>query len=337
MSVAVLVDFKLNDGWTFRKKLAEYYPLDCRECVTNTPEYHGSKSGVLKRYLKYFTFPLKMVLNTPAQWECIVGWQLFYGLNYAFWSRLLGKKKRTKLIVLTFIYNPKRGFLGKIYERYIKYSLSGGYIDKVVCFSPDECRDYSKRFGLPDDLFTFIPLGIGSVTGKPVSPVKGDYIFTTGRSNRDYDFLVEAVKDDYDLKIACPGYKPSTPPGSKRVEVLDDCFGDKMLEEMAGSMCVVIPLRDTKVSSGQLVLLQAMRMGKPVIVTENLTMPNYIDNGQTGFIIEKDKDALLNALHQLSGDDALYAAMSESQKTVFRERFTEEALAERVADMIRNL
>lgn len=190
--------------------------------------------------------------------------------------------------------------------RYVKFCLSSGYVDRVVCFSSQECRTYAKQFGLPESLFTSLELGIDATEGADVVPHKGTYVFSTGRSNRDYDFLVESL-------------------------------GEAMLREMAHSLCVVIPLRDTAVSSGQLVVLQAMRMGKPVIVTENDTMPTYIDHGTTGFIVHKDKRQLLDTIRLLDSDKELYERISRNQRAAFTARFTEEALADRLSQVIDSL
>lgn len=306
MSVALLVDFKLRSDWPFLRRFASKHKVDCVSKVSNTPDFHTTRFGVLRRYYRYFIFPLKLVLKHPADWDCIVGWQQFHGLNYALWSSLLHRPKKERLIVMTFIYNPKHGLVGKIYHRYVKFCLSSGYVDRVVCFSSQECRTYAKQFGLPESLFTSLELGIDATEGADIVPHKGTYVFSTGRSNRDYDFLVESL-------------------------------GDAMLREMADSLCVVIPLRDTAVSSGQLVVLQAMRMGKPVIVTENDTMPTYIDHGTTGFIVHKDKRQLLDTIRLLDSDKELYERISRNQRAAFTARFTEEALADRLSQVIDSL
>lgn len=306
MSVALLVDFKLRSDWPFLRRFASKHKVDCVSKVSNTPDFHTTRFGVLRRYYRYFIFPLKLVLKHPADWDCIVGWQQFHGLNYALWSSLLHRPKKERLIVMTFIYNPKHGLVGKIYHRYVKFCLSSGYVDRVVCFSSQECRTYAKQFGLPESLFTSLELGIDATEGADVVPHKGTYVFSTGRSNRDYDFLVESLSD-------------------------------AMLREMADSLCVVIPLRDTAVSSGQLVVLQAMRMGKPVIVTENDTMPTYIDHGTTGFIVPKDKRQLLDTIRLLDSDKELYERISRNQRAAFTARFTEEALADRLSQVIDSL
>ena len=58
--------------------------------------------------------------------------------------------------------------------------------------------------------------------------------------------------------------------------MLNDCIGDDMLKIMARSHCVVIPLKDTGISSGQRVILQAMALGKPIICTDADGIRDYV-------------------------------------------------------------
>ncbi|MFG6386725.1 MAG: glycosyltransferase family 4 protein [Muribaculaceae bacterium] len=336
MSVLLLTDTE-EGYWSFEERLGDSFKVDCRHKATNRPEFHKNKLGTLRRYFHYFAFPLKFALKRNQGWECMVAWQQFFGLNTAFWSRLLHLPKKAPLLTMTFIYNPKAGLAGKIYGKYIKYCLTGGYIDKVICYSPQECESYSRSFGISPELFAFVPLGISKAEGPELHPVKGDYVFSTGRSNRDFTFLVDALKDRYDLRIATQGFASPAAGSVRKLEILDNCFGDDMLRRMSESLCVVIPLDDISVSSGQLVVLQAMRMGKPVIVTENVTMSTYIDNGKTGFIIPKDKDELLRTIDRLASDSELYEKVSRCQRETFLKKFTEEALADRIADIIRQV
>ena len=80
-----------------------------------------------------------------------------------------------------------------------------------------------------------------------------------------------------------------------------------------------------------------MRMGKPVIVTENDTMPTYIDHGTTGFIVPKDKKQLLDTIKKLESDNELYECISRNQREAFRAKYTEEALADRLSKVIDSL
>ena len=42
----------------------------------------------------------------------------------------------------------------------MKYIIEGGYIDKFICFSEEECKKYSKYFGIESERFVFCKLGV---------------------------------------------------------------------------------------------------------------------------------------------------------------------------------
>lgn len=107
----VLVDFKLDDDWSFSRILNTQGRWDVKSCVTNTSFYH-TRLGTIVRYLLYFLFPLRYVLSAQF-YGVVLGWQQFYALNYAFWLRLLRIRSSVRIVVMTFIYiKRRRGFLG---------------------------------------------------------------------------------------------------------------------------------------------------------------------------------------------------------------------------------
>jgi len=216
--------------------------------------------------------------------------------------------------------------IGRLFYKYIKYAIDNKYVDKILCYSSSECDYYSELFQMPREKFAFVHLGISEI--KNVQTSVGNYIFSTGRSNRDYPFLIEA-EIDIPIKIACEGYVYNGSKKFNNIEILDNCRGKNMIEMMANSFCVVIPLKDINISSGQLVFLQAMALGKPVIVTENVTAHDYIYSGQNGYIIQKEKDELRECINRLSNKD-VYHSISKNAKKTFIENYTLVKLAESV-------
>ena len=208
----------------------------------------------------------------------------------------------------------------------MRYIVTSKYVDKCVCFSKNECAYYARLFGVSEEKFVYIPLGIDASERKKV--VKGGYLFTTGRSNRDYDFLVAAIKGKGErLLIACDSYHGQEGEG---VEVDRDCYGEKMRGKMAESFCVIIPLKDPNVSAGQLVVLQAMEMGKPVIATESEGIADYIEHGQTGLIVKKTPEAIIEAIDELKHNRDLYQRLSSRSQQQFKERHTINAMGKAI-------
>ena len=260
----------------------------------------------------------------------IIGWQQFFGLNFAFWCRLLHLRKVNDVTVLTFIYKRKNGFAGKLYHKYMSYIVNSKYIDRFVCFAREECNYYAQMFGTGRERFVFIPLGIAPVQCNDCSDE--GYVFATGRSNRDYDFLTRVMQGtDYKCVIACDNFTKSA--DADNVTVLDNCFGNSMIDAMAHCRCVAIPLKDANMSSGQLTILQAMSLGKPVICSDVAGIKDYVENG-SAMIIANDVDAWRRALQSIGSDTQYAARLSEKAQALFHSKFTENAMFERISRAI---
>ncbi len=136
-----------------------------------------------------------------------------------------------------------------------------------------------------------MPLGIPEKAGgfkEDGSEVSSSYVFSAGRSNRDYGVLKRAAEDArVPLRIACP---EETADGFSFTEILADCFDDDMERQLSGAFAVAVPLRDKTISSGQLVVLQAMRAGKPVVVSDNVSLRPYIREGETALVARRQED-----------------------------------------------
>ena len=106
-----------------------------------------------------------------------------------------------------------------------------------------------------------------------------------------------------------------------------------MLAKMAHCHCVVVPLKNRSVSSGQLVVLQAMALGKPVICTDSDGLKDYVQDGITGFLIDNRKESLLSALHYIS-EQSVYGRFSCDARESYLKNFTEEAMYKRIGSIV---
>ena len=97
---------------------------------------------------------------------------------------------------------------------------------------------------------------------------------------------------------------------------------------------VVIPLADLNISSGQLMLLQAMQLGKPIIVTNNSTIYDYVEHGRTGLILANDKKLWLDAIAKLYNDHDFYDMLSQNEICSFKKDFSLLRLGEKVGRIV---
>lgn len=302
--------------------------------------YENNKIYGLKRYIKFFTVAIKTVLSSSKyEGKTVLCWQQFYGIAIAFLSRLLHVKKKYRLVIMTFIYKPKNGIAGKLFYKFVKYAITSKYVDKIILTTQSEAKLYKDIFGIDEKIFDFAQCGAieyDPVEFEDASLKKQNYLFSTGRSNRDYSFLINALEDTkYHLVIACDTLNVES---RKNIEIHKDIFGKDMLRYMRNARAVVIALDDDKIAAGQLVLLHAMNMGVPVVITKSHGVTDdYVINEYNGLVIEKDKDSLLNALHRIFYDKDLYYNLCENGKKEFTNKYTYYAAGKKIGRIIKSI
>lgn len=306
---AILVDFKYDENWSFFNGVKENSTGDwvVLEKVSNKTQ--KSFFNNMARYIKYFFFAFRIFCGRK-KYDKIIAWQQFYGIFLCFFLRFFGCKKGPNVTILTFIFKEKNGLKGKLYKKFVNYALGYNNINKIVVLSSYEVEKYKATFANSNKKFVFCKIGNDN---KPkFDIVKGDYYLSPGRSNRDYDFLVNAFKKiDKKLVIISDTYKNRKIP--KNITILDSCFKDDYEKQIANCRAVIISLDDIPISSGQLVCLKAYQYQKPIIVTNNLGIIDYVTANVDGFIINKNYDELFEAIRKIEDDD-IYDKMAKHSK-----------------------
>lgn len=314
----VISGHKVSGKWEFRSGLEKIgeEPWIVKTVMTNNTK--GARGFI--RYFRYFYESWKIFLHR-SRYKRIVSWDQFFGLLIAFYVMFFHASRCPEIYVMGFIYIPKKGLKGKLYEWFVMKALSCTKVRRVFVYSNYEKQFYEKYFGVQDDnLFTSVKLGIEDEWDDYKDVVqKGDYYVAAGRSNRDYDFLYDSWDASYgDLKIICDTCDLKPKPG---VHILRNCYDEKYRMEVAQCKAVIIPLLREKVSSGQLSALHAAMFGKPVLYTHNFTLEEYVLNDETGILIEKDETGLEDAIVQLD-KPWNYQCMSKCTREKFEREFS---------------
>ncbi len=307
-----LFDSSYEEAAEFIRGLQDETGEAWRAIVCNSNKGRKGLTNLI-RYIKYFAFPFKIFCQRK-KYERIVGWQEFYGLIYAFYCRLFYVKKQNTLIIKNFIYKPKKGLVGKIYFRFMNYIVKSGYIDTYICASKTMVQYCCEAFGEKADKFVFLPFGVNDFAAeyKPDGPPANDYVLSLGRSNRDWEFLLDGAENlTVPVKIICDElHAPNAP---SNVEILGSVWGDATHSYIYNCKCMVIPIADGRIASGDTVLLMAMSFGKPIIITKpSCLADDYVTDGYNGIVIEKDGKQLENAVKRIFEDDELYENLSKN-------------------------
>jgi glycosyltransferase involved in cell wall biosynthesis len=301
------------------------------ENLNYTMNSRGNKLSLFyNRVIKAFVCSFKIFIKR-RQISNIIFWQQFFGLIFVFYCRLFNVKKNFNVIVVTFIYKEKKGLIGKIYYKFIKYIVTSKYIDRIICFSTAECEYYSKIFNVDKEKFKFIHIGIEDSSAEYQNIEKSDsekFLLAVGKSNRDYKFLIDSLNgSEYKVKILCNTLNEKH---QDNIEIYNNIFGKEYLKLLKQCYAVIIPLKDENISSGQLVMLQAMMLEKPIIITKSNTISDYVKDDFNAIIIEKNQRELINAINRIN-EQEFYKEITKNGRKKFEEELTEKIMYENIA------
>ncbi len=169
---------------------------------------------------------------------------------------------------------------------------------------------------------------------------EGGYVLSAGRAERDYGLLSEAWSGlPQSLHIVCDTEAPLRfVKPSPNITFLRHCFEADYLREIAGADFVVVPIKDKELSAGQMVLLQSMALGKPVIISRTPTTEEYGEHLKTLYFVEHGSArAMRDAILALASDAKLRTAIGTAARTRFQQRHTVTAYSNGVLSAVERL
>jgi glycosyltransferase involved in cell wall biosynthesis len=146
----------------------------------------------------------------------------------------------------------------------------------------------------------------------------GDYIFTGGYSNRDYETLFTAVSglDNDVVAVASALNGLSDPPSN--VDLRLDVSWDEFEQLVAGCAVLVLPLKEGGEACGQNVLFRAIQHHRPVVATRHDSLIDYLGDDYPGFVRAHDPAAMRAAIEQALSDDDFRLSLLERVETASR-------------------
>ncbi|MCB1772207.1 MAG: glycosyltransferase family 4 protein [Gammaproteobacteria bacterium] len=171
----------------------------------------------------------------------------------------------------------------------------------------------------------------------------GAYVFSAGRSLRDYQTLLEAAKlTDLPFAILFTSTADwaahgtfvdirDLPPNVRLVA--DDGGKAGWLRGLKEARIVAIPTRPESIcASGIGTCLDAMALGKPVVITRGPGADDVLTDGQACFVPPRDAQALASTLEKLWHDDARRREIASRGHRYAMQLGDEEALMARILE-----
>lgn len=249
--------------------------------------------------------------------------------------RLLPFAARAQIILIPFIFTERRSPTVN-WARLLYYRFVLRFVSCAVCHSTLEIERYRRLFKRCGTNFVFVPWGtyvpcaaeIRAEREPATEAADLPRIVAAGRSGRDYPTLAKAAATlpchlviICNEKIALGGVCASA-----NLEILSSCFGQDYLRQLLHADIVIVPLRVEEISAGQMVLIQAMALGRPLIVTRTPTISDYLENGVNALLVPRGNDAAMaEAIQHLLNNPAEAAALGRRAQADYTARFSGDA------------
>jgi glycosyltransferase involved in cell wall biosynthesis len=263
-----------------------------------------------------------------------------YGMfaAYARARSLPGLAPRAVALIACWLAEDSRGFDRR---RLAAYRRCLEAVDVVFCFSHNQVPVLREAFGLDADRVRVIPYGIDSRFYSPDSAPEEDYVLAIGRDRgRDHRTLVEAMRrSDARLRLFAPEDMvdgTSLPPN---VELTTERIDHPTYRDiLARARVVAVTTTAPRYPSGQTVVLEAMAMAKPLVVTDSPAMRDYVTPDVEGVLVPAgDPAAVATAIDELLADDARRRRLGRAGREAVERRFNQDEMWAQVADGLRPL
>ncbi len=338
--ILLLTDWVVkNDDWSFLRAMRSL-GYHCQVVGMNLPRKYNKKiQKVILLWPGYLIIGLKGFLKSHSV-DVVIAYQGVAGLFFSLF-KILSLRRKPKLVLMTFFFRKRKNkFYDRLRYTFTKFTLRA--IDGVICYSRKEAGYYNQLFGCKAPKFYFVPFGINFARTQEMISERIEsqsYIFSAGTSNRDYRTLFEAVAGlDTRVVVVTKKFNVRGLTVPQNVEIKFDIYGHEFYELMRKCRFVVVTLQDERISSGQLVLLESMALGKAVIATKTWGTEDYlIDNVNALLVPLRDSQTLRRRIQELLTDVEKCRVLGQNARQTVQNKFTIQHLAKNVSDLIQDL
>ena len=221
---------------------------------------------------------------------------------------------------------------GERMRGFFRHAFNGGHA--IVSYAESEAKQLREWLGPDGAPVAFVPFGVDAAAFRPLGGDTDTDVVSGGAApRRDFGLLLAVAQRHPDLSVrivASAEHARGLGPLPDNVSVETDIPLADVRARLAAARVVALPVRDNSYSGATTTLLQAMALGKPVVVsrTDAIATGYSLEDGVNCRLVEPgDGEALERAvLEMLTGADAAAAIGIRAREAVERsltwERYT---------------
>ena len=225
------------------------------------------------------------------------------------------------------------------------YASSIGSCAAVVAYSQHEAEDIGRwveRNGSRARV-EFVPFGVDSRSFAPDgAEATGEVVSVGVDPHRDFDLLVRVATRMPDVRfriVTTAARARGLHARPDNVALETDVPFDEMRRRLAEARLVALPVRENSYSGATTVLLQAMALAKPVVVTRTRAIATgygLVDGENVRFVAPGDEDGFERALAEVLRDEWHARALGASARVTIERELGWERYVDRMEALLRD-
>jgi len=280
--------------------------------------------------VRTYTAPVEALklLARRGRYDVVLTMGARCSLAYGLLCALLGVVSRQVMCEVFIDRARPRNFLWRL--KVFLYRVAARRSLGILANSSAEVKPLARRFGVEEERVLYVPMHT-NIHEPHYEKSDGDFIFSAGRTWRDYGTLLRAApmirgrvviicgKDDLaDMRVP------------ESVRVLREARRELYLDHLRRCALVVLPLLPVERATGQVVLLEAMALGKAVVASDVGGVRDHLRDGVNGLLVAPgDAAGLARAVNRLLEDRAEAERLGRQALKDVLDEYTIERHAER--------
>lgn len=250
------------------------------------------------------------------EFTCVIFAQRTPGVTIALLWEAIFFRRRRRVILLEFMPAPLYPFgLRRIRQRFERWLLgwcSRRCVRAAHVLTEREQEHYSAEFGIDRDQLVVVPWPLKRKSD-PVPDFDRSQtrrVISSGRMHCDWDTLLRAADgQDWDLTIICASHDAKAirdECNRLHVKLLTDVSQDVHQQMLTEANAYVICLHERFISAGQIRVMNAVRVGVPIVAARVIGLQGYLSEDKTALLYEPgDYIGCREAVNRVLNDSTL--------------------------------